>query len=133
MKIIIILLTAFLIIPTVGYSQAAVNKDLSSAKQTLAKLRASLDRVKKADDTKPYSAAIYDPSPLIGLTRTQITSSLGAPNICETTITTPCEGKGNWFYVFYKLPKLSVGGGPVLILKFGKDNACNAASWVFMQ
>jgi hypothetical protein len=133
MKKFIVLLTVLLIIPVVGYSQAVMSKSPTSAKQTLAKLRASLDLVKKADNNKPFTAPTYDASSLIGLSRSQISSALGAPNTCVSIMPAPCQDKSDWFYSFYKLPKNYRGGGPELLLKFGKNDVCKSATWTFTQ
>ncbi|MCX5842251.1 MAG: hypothetical protein NT022_00615 [Deltaproteobacteria bacterium] len=133
MKKIILLLTILLIIPAVGYSQAVMSKTPPSAKQALAKLRASLDLVKNADDDKPFTAPTYKASSLIGLSRSQISSALGEPNTCVSIMAAPCQDKSDLFYSFYKLPKNYRGGGPELLLKFGKNDVCKSATWAFTQ
>lgn len=111
----------------------SISKGISAVQEkTLANLRKSLDLVKSAGDEKLFEAPTYDPSRLIGLSRTQISSVLGPPKTCDS-MAGPCEGRDDWFYSFYKLPRNSLGGGPELLLQFGLDDLCTSARWMRTQ
>jgi len=98
----------------------------------LRNLRASLELVKKAPADKPFTAPCPDVSALPGLNREQIKAGLGTPHLCGPDWA-PFAHEGDWYYSFYKLPKTWVGGGPELVLQFGRDDICTSAKWVGTQ
>ena len=111
----------------------------TSANQTLRALRAALDAVRPS--SHPSRPPSIDVSPLVGLTRSQIRSSLGTPHVCNypkppapnEVMGAPCEHNGDWFYSFYELPRGWIGGGPELLLSFGADEVCTTAKWMMTQ
>ena len=99
---------------------------------TLRNLRASLDLVKKAPADKPFTAPCPAVSALPGLSREQIKAALGTPHLCGPDWA-PFAHEGDWFYSLYKLPNTMVGGGPELVLQFGRGDICTSATWVNTQ
>jgi hypothetical protein len=110
------------------HSQLTIKSD-----EVIRNLRASLDLLKTAPQDKSFRVPTFNAYGLIGLTRTEIRSGLGEPEMCDTLMVAPCSNKGDWFYLFYKLPKMTAGGGPTLGLKFDEDDVCTSANWVRTQ
>lgn len=110
-------------------AQAQHLKPAIKSDEVIRNLRASLDLLKTAPQDKPFTAPTFDPYWLIGLTRTDIRSGLGTPEMCDTPMGGPCSNKVDWYYSFYRLPKRWFGGGPELLLKFDEDDICTSANW----
>jgi hypothetical protein len=75
---------------------------------------------------------------LVGVSRTQILEKLGDPGCGRWNkvdgerpvwVGIPCTQASRTQHSFYYLPKGYGGGGPELILAFGKDGHCTSAAW----
>jgi hypothetical protein len=103
----------------------------------LQRLRASLERLSAADPRKPAEEDIGEPlTPLVGLSRAQISVALGDPHVCAPPFVGPdnlCPHERDWYYSFHRLPEGFKGGGPELVLEFDRNDRCVSAKVVFTQ
>jgi len=100
----------------------------------LLKLRKQLDLVRakqREARRKPYDAhCCPDISFLLRLSKSEIQTALGEPNVCKETGYAPCKEIGAWFYCFYYLPPGWLGGGFNLVLQFDRQERCLSAKWI---
>lgn len=119
----------------------------SSEKTGLEELRRQLWLVlaSAAKDVSIEAEGLADVGFLIDVSRDEIKAALGRPLGCGDRgsrplleITDPergnaCDREWRWYYNFYYLPLLSKGGGPVLIIEFGKDERCVRAEFLGLE
>ena len=120
--------------------QTAVSED---AKRLLVTLRQRLDEVAAASKSGEAlkRGGDLDVRPLLGLRRDTLRDALGPPSInCRdepgVNVTTgervriaPCQADEDLAYSFYRLPALTGGGGPELLLQFNANGICSRAVW----
>ena len=113
------------------------------AKRLLTTLRQRLDEIATASKSVEGLKARTDLDlrPLLGLRRQTLRDALGLPSVnCRDkpafNVTTgergriaPCQADDDLAYSFYRLPKLTAGGGPELLLQFNQDGTCARARW----
>jgi len=102
--------------------------------QLISSLRKRLKIVRTAHGKKPIEMPGGDDvSLLVGMSRTEIKSALGQPQVCHVPIEyAPCKGDGDWFYSFYYMADYN-GGGPELYLTFDNKEISKTAQWIFTQ
>jgi hypothetical protein len=112
-----------------------VNADGASPRELLlAELSTRLDRVQTAGSEEQVSTGGgVALEPLLGMTRSELRSALGAPHTCEKDRVAPCQTNDDWFYSFYHLPEGALGGGPELLLQFDQKGTCVSARWVITR
>jgi hypothetical protein len=104
----------------------------SSQAETLGWLKTEIARVRSTPSDQSYMPADWrhrDVSPLIGSSRQVINDALGQPDVCPTTDGTPCPFGGEVVYRLFRLYE-QLGGGPHLVLSFGRGDTCSGARWV---
>jgi len=100
----------------------------------LAELSSRLDKVQVAGgQVHVVTGGGIALEPLLGMTRSELRSALGAPRACDEGSVAPCQTDDDWFYSFYFLPAGTVGGGPELLLQFDDRGTCVSARWMFTQ
>lgn len=90
----------------------------------------ALVAVRRARGDKPFRVdPLPDAGPLVGMSRHDISTTLGTPRPCKGKglPSAPCESEGQGFYSLYRLPTGWVGGGPELLLTFDAKNVCTRA------
>jgi hypothetical protein len=115
--------------------------DASPERQELLKrLHAQHDQMQSNRRSTPLRRP--DLTPLVGLDRTQLASTLGAPDYCDLPNEHECRLSLHWAYFFYpwqpSAHQTSAGitevripmGGWAVEVNFSKEGAVIAASWV---
>jgi hypothetical protein len=126
--------------PSLALASQSRSALLASLGRELARIRATkVESVDKAIGIDP----VPNVKPLVGASSHEIEKALNAPDNCgpcrlSATCKQPHPGcdaavGSEWDYDFYKLPPMTVGGGPMLVLKFGPHRRCRSAKWLFMR
>jgi hypothetical protein len=120
--------------------------DLTEQRQELLKrLHAEREEVKSNPHSVAEQAARPDLTPLVGLDRNHLASSLGAPDYCDPPQQKICSLSSHWAYFFYpweptaresspgKMEVRIPMGGWAVEVDFSNDGVVNKASWVKEQ
>jgi hypothetical protein len=107
-------------------SQTSPAEDQRLAQQLLTTLRLARDGARSGQAHHGTAVSTIDLGRLRGLTRTQISSSLGKPDNCDRP--PYCQTSAAWVYDGFPA-ELSAGAGTRLLVLFDADGHCATARW----
>ena len=111
---------------------ASLQGHAGSSEELLKLLASKLSEIRASTSNERVALdPIVDVEALHGVSRQAVLSAMGRPDNCVKDA--ECSDLVNWSYSFLHLPKGFRGGGPELMLFFGKSSAVKEAKWHFSR